>query len=677
MPNDEQLKIELSKLELPGLKRLATLWSSQSTTRSPRSIIGMGKAKTIRQLLEAMQSIFHIRGVLEKLSATQTRLYMKMLDAQPEILTLGQLSKFISMPVKNTEMELNVLKKYSLIFQRKNRERLTNNLDKCYPHLEISQYIKIDPKEQIWPLQYSLAELETGNDTGLETGNDIGNNAKDNAKDNRTKKEPLSISHQSIVARLKKTTEVEKELLCECLDHGGTLEINNLRHFFQLKNMLWEKSTIHLLDLGLLIDQHFFLGKLIRFLIIPEEVYACLEKDPFLLLRSVKKNRSVSNNRHICNDLDFYLNIKKLLLYICKRELGLAQSGKIKQIDFRETERILIAANINLFVEKSQIHQIELLLPIMSLLKMVRVKGEQIVLKQEFDQMIRIPCMELLQKICDLLRQKSVASNKAEQVFRPQYMDLPSWAFMKECMDYLSERGEALLFMLTSVLIKRHLVKQQYTDFNDLQNTYIELQKEFKAALFYLQLFGFIYIQFPERILKISQLGAHVFYDQPLEDRVEEGGIILNSDLTLLAIPEKLSIHSLTLLKAFAKLESFEDVYSFTLSKESFQEGLLLQESKDAFIDLLQKGSRQEISQSLTFEMDEWSAILPIVRITDDCVLVQTKKEEDMQLLLNNIRTREILIEILSDKAISIQPQKIGQLIQHCEKLNLIVKLTK
>ena len=653
-----RLKTKLEKFEIPELIRLANLWGAKPIRK--RTVL-------IGSLLQVMQDIFYIRTILEKLSITQTKLLTTIIEKYPEVMTLGELSKAISLPAKNTEMELNVLQKYSLIYQRKNRERLTNNLDKCYAYREIAEYIALPQKSQINPFELTLAKKFNENIIPTEW---------ENLTKTKASNEKREITNEKIELVFSKAKNLERLLIFECIKQGGIMEMNNVRHFFQIRNAAWEKHIKHLLDLGIILDVHFVADKFIRLIILPQEIFAYFQENPLSLFDKQKKSAR-TKKRIVCNDLDFFLNIKKLLLYISKRELGLAKSGKIKQIDFRETEKTLLVNNINLFVEKSQIHPIELLLPILHLMQLIRIKGEQIVLKQEIDKVMSASPLEFMEKVCDTLRKKRMSFHKVEQIFKPQYVVYPHWQTLVRCMDSITKQKEIAWFILLSHLIRESLMAEQIFDFKILQEKYDELKKEISGALFYLQLFGFINVQFPDRMLSISELGEYVFYNKPFSDRVEKGGIILNSDMSLIAIPEKLSLHALTSLKGFAKIENYENVYTFSLSKEYFQEGLLLKESKEKFIGYLSTGSKQKMSNSLLFQLDDWSTILPIIQITDDCVLVQTKKNEHMKLLLGNIQTKKILVQKLSDNSIIIDSGKISELIQHCEKLNLIVKLTK
>jgi hypothetical protein len=59
-----------------------------------------------------MKDEFYLKGVLEKLSATQVTIYTSILKSRSSILTLGEIARRISMPPVNAEMELAVLKRY-------------------------------------------------------------------------------------------------------------------------------------------------------------------------------------------------------------------------------------------------------------------------------------------------------------------------------------------------------------------------------------------------------------------------------------------------------------------------------------------------------------------------------------------------------------------------------------
>ena len=77
------------------------------------------------------------------------------------------------------------------------------------------------------------------------------------------------------------------------------------------------------------------------------------------------------------------------------------------------------------------------------------------------------------------------------------------------------------------------------------------------------------------------------------------------------------------------------------------------------------------------FLFDDWSKNLPIVVVTEDCVLLKTYDPHVMELLLGQIKGKKIVMEEISPEAILIDKSKIQDVIQISEKLNLIIKLIR
>ena len=94
-------------------------------------------------------------------------------------------------------------------------------------------------------------------------------------------------------------------------------------------------------------------------------------------------------------------------------------------------------------------------------------------------------------------------------------------------------------------------------------------------------------------------------------------------------------------------------------------------------IQFLRDSSKAELAQNLLFLFDDWSKNLPIVNITEDCVLVRTTDPHVMELLTGQIKGKKIIIEEISPEAILIDKNKIQDVIQVAEKLNMIIKLVR
>jgi len=437
----------------------------------------------------------------------------------------------------------------------------------------------------------------------------------------------------------------------------------------------WEEALLKLNELGLLIDDYYIDERFVRLLIMPVEVFALYSENP--ALPGDKKATKKRGEKKTVNDLDFALNVKKMIVYLGRKGLNLAKSGKIKQIDLKDTENKFLRPDIALFMEKSQIYQIELLLPLMRQMDIVRVKRDDVVLRNEYDAILEMDPLDLQKKVMQEITSGRDRRVRYEDVFEPMYVPFYEKAVFDECVSAIQKRGRVLFFVILATMIREKLILARSFRIKAFQQELAELKKELVSAFFYLQLLGLISVDYPDRFLEISELGALVFRGKALSRDDQKGGIILNPDMSLIAIPEKLSIEGLYLLKSFLEIKSFDNVYTFQLTRDSFLEGMLLKRDPQDLIDFLRKTCRSDLPQNLLFSIDEWSRSLPLVTITDECVLVQTQDPIHMDLLLGQITGKRFVTQKIGPTSILIEQDKIGETIQLAEKLNLIVRLVR
>ena len=667
MSEENVLQLELEKLDIPALKRVAQVWNIPK--------IGKDKKSIIKNLATAMNDPFYVRGILEKLSATQVVIYTSILKSKKNILTLGEISRKINLPPVNAEMELGVLKRYFLVYQRKNRERLTNNLDKYYFYPESGSVVKMDSNDKGEKFKIQIAKtLESREPVPEPWAKALG------LKKTQSKKfTPAVLSKTSgdegiekVIASL---NETERELLLECFLQGGMLEITRARELIASKKGKWEEILRRMNYIGLLQDEYYIDERFVRLLTMPAEIFTHLQVHPLLPIQ--KKGTKKRQEKVTINDLDFYLNLKKMIVYISRKGLNLAKSGKLKQIDLKETENRLLRPDIGLFIEKSEIYQIELLLPVMRLLDIVRVKRDDIVLRNDFDKILEQDPFKLMQTVITEIAEARNRRIQYEDVFEPLYVPFYKKEILDECVQHIMKKQKILYFVIIATMVREKLVLAKNFKVKNFQTELAELRKELTSALFYLQLLGLISVEYPDRQVEISTLGLSHFKGSALKRDDEKGAIIINPDMSLIAIPEKLSLRGLYVLKSFCELKSYDNIYTFQITRESFQEGILLKNDVKEFVELLRQTSKNELSQNLLFSIEDWSNSLPLVTITDECVVVQTQDSRHMELLLGQISGKKIVVEKISPTTILIDGDKIPDAIQYAEKLNLIVRLVR
>jgi hypothetical protein len=657
MSEENVLQLELDKLDLAALKRVANVWNLPK--------IGKDKKAIVKNIIESMQDEFQIKSILEKLSPTQVIIYTSILKSKKTILTLGEISRKISMPPVNAEMELGVLKRYFLVYQRKNRERLTNNLDKYYHYVESGQHVKLEHNDKGDKFRLSLVKFLQG----LDQVPDIWLKALGIKKKGSATPAQIAKAAQEDVLKqvLSSLSEIERTLISECFLQGGILEINKVREITASKRTKWEDLVRSMNATGLLQDVYYIDERFIRVLSMPTELFAYLQVNPILPLQ--KKGTRKRQEKVLSNELDFILNLKKLIVYISRKGLNLAKSGKLKQMDLKETENRLLRPDIALFLEKSEIYQIELLLPVMRILDIVRIKHDDIVLRNEFEKILQADAFRLMENIIGEIGEARNRRIQYEDVFESVYVPFFDRAIFDECVNYIKAKKKIYYFVIMASIIREKLVLSKYFRIKNFQPELHDLRRELTSAL--------IKVDYPDREIALSELGRHFLVGDSLATEDEKGGIIINPDLSLIAIPEKVSLRGLYMLKAFCELKSFDNIYTFQISRESFQEGMLLKNDVKEFVKFLSKVSKNELSQNLLFSVEDWSRALPLITITDECVVVQTQDSNHMELLLGQINGKRILQEKIGPTTILVDNAKVPDLIAYAEKLNLIVRLIR
>jgi hypothetical protein len=667
MENDSLLSQELTKLDILEIKKVATIWNIPNAASKDK------KALTTA-LLEAFTDEFYLRGVLEKLTTIQVSMFSLILKNK-NVQTLGEIVRKVSLQAINVEMELNVLRKFFLVYQRKNRERLTNNLDKYHAFEEIAALIKLDTNTKAEKFKLSMAKVygniphEKISETWLQA-------VRQSQKlDKSDKFSSLLATEASIAAVLNSLEDFEKDIIIKIFTHGGVVETEVLRSYIVVNRGKFEVTIPALLEKYIIFDHYYVDDKFIRVITLPIEVFDYLHKNP--IMPAAKKGTKQKQEKIVTNELDFFLNIKKLLSYISRKGLTLAKSGKIKQADNKRTEQELLKPDIDIFPEKGQVYQIELILPILRLMNMLDIKGENIVITGDMHEFQKKDILDLMNLVIHEVNDYRTKRLNFQEVFCALEVPFYDKPILDRCIKLIINNSSVNLSVIFANVVREQIVLSPGFRIKDFEHDLTELRKEIISAIFYLHLFGLLKVEYPYRNLMLSDLGKNYYQISKISKETEKGGIAINPDFSIIAFPEKCSILGINLLKAFTELKDFDRVYTFSLNKDAFQQGILLGFDPSLFVNFLKQSNKMELAQNLLFLLDDWSKNIPIVEVKEDCVLVQTNDVHVMELLIGQIRGKKIIIDEISPNAVLIDKQKIQDVILVSEKLNLIIKLVR
>ncbi|HRP69042.1 MAG TPA: helicase, partial [Turneriella sp.] len=532
---------ELGKLEKEQLLKVAEVWA---IPKPP------GEKKALIQLLyKTFIDPYHLKTVLEKLTPLQVKIYAVILNNK-QILTLGEVSRKIQLQPINVEKELAVLKHIMLLYQKKNRERITHNLDKYIPFDEFRKLVSTDGNPRGEKFQISIrreveqTSPEEHDSKYLTILGGKGKKPREYAE--------KAYKDETLAKTLATLSQGEMVLIDEAFTNGGIIEINAARIIMDEQKLPMEKTIRRLDAFQLLKDIYFIDERFVRILVIPLELFNYLKKTPLFPIRNDVKELT---ERTIENGFDFLLNLKKLLLFISNKGLTLSQSEKLRQADMKRSEASLIDIDINLFSEKSQMHQIEIILPLLRLFELVDLRDENVVLIENYEDFLKREPAELMRDLFNKILEAADKRMVGDEVFLP--VDLPFFKMpmIDTCVKLIENNEGMFVKVLLAELIRSRVIMTPGFKVRDFKNAYLEQRSMIVSAMIYMYLMGMLQVDYPKRFVNISQLGNHFFHEAPLTTESSSGAIILNPDGTLVAIPEKMSLHDLHLLKSFAELK--------------------------------------------------------------------------------------------------------------------------
>ena len=658
------LKEELEQLSHEKQVNVGEVWSLPKKE--------LQKKKLLPILEKILVDEYYIKGVLEKLTPLQVKIYTLIIKSNT-ILTLGEISRKIRMQPINVEKELAVLKYLLLVYQRKNRERITSNLDRYYPFEEISKLISTSTNQNAEKFKISIKrEIQFKRIEDLDKKY-IYFVTKGKKYDTPALIEKV-IEDDAFKNILASVSEQESVLIDEAFNNGGILEIHSARIILDEQKLDPEITLKKLDSLNLLKDTYYIDERFVRILSMPVEIFNYLVRNPiFIKEQGIKEQQ----DKIACNELDFILNLKKLLLFISNKGVTLSQSEKIKQSDRKKSEEYLISIDMNLFREKSQVYQIEIILPFLKLFELVAIKEENIILQPAFEEFLSKDPMDILKSLMELIVQASERRMVGNEVFLPIEVPFYKKEVIGHCVKIIHENGGVYSKVMIAQNIRENVILSPQFRITNFKSEYLRKRSFLLSSLFYMHLFGLLNVKYPQRWIELSPLGQHIFFEKELVTQDTKGALYVNPDATIMVMPDKLSIFSIHLLKSFTEIKGFDNVYTFQISKDSLQEGVLLGDNISEFKDLLTNISKNEIPQNIIFLIAEWTNELPIVHIEEGIVLLETSQPKLKEMLIGSLRDKDIIRRDISPTAMVIKKKKIPEVMATAEKLEMIVKLIR
>ncbi len=654
---------ELSKLSHYHLRNMVNVWGMPVRANCTKPTL-------ISKIMHYYMDDYYLKGVLENLTPLQVTILCVILESKT-VLTLGEISRSIRVQPINVEKELSVLKHFLLIYQKKNRARITSNLDKYPPYDEVKNRILTDKNIKGNKLRITIEKMVSTKDIDTFSKEYLHLLGKNISKDNLVTQATSTSFLEKVLTKL---SNEEAILIDEIFQNGGILEINHARLILE-ENKLNQEVAIRRLDnLQIVKDLYFVEHRFIRMLIMPVEFFEYLKENP-LVIREV--GITAMEEKILSNEFDFIINLKKLLLFISNKGFTLTQSQSIKQVDLKKTEEHMIDIDVSLFRKKSHIYQVEIALPILKLFNLVSLKTDHLILENNFEEFIKEDILVLLQDILAKIKETENKYTKGEGFFLPTSLSFYDQATFHECIEMIGTTGHISTKTIIAQMIREKVVLSPTFSIQEFRTSYMAEYKRLVSALLYMQLFGIITVYYPERTIELSEIGKYLFFQEPLTMESTKGCLYVNPDGSILAMKDEMSLFDIAILKAFCVLQEKSYVYNFILNRDSVQQGILLGYSIDKLHTLLVEKSKTKLPQNLSFWVEDWTKELPIIVIEEGVVLLETSNPQLKQLLVGQLRNSRIVLKDISPTTMIIDKTKIKDVMLLAEKFDMIVKLIR
>ncbi len=595
-----------------------------------RKLSALYNLKTVKEkeIIDSAVTSTGIHSILSNLDKKELLIVSTLYSGNNGI-TFRDIEKITGLKIEEIDDVSNRLMNKLLVYRIKNRQLLTNKMDKLYCIKEISGIINLSSKEKVSAHLDRLKKI-------LE-------------KQPQGKKGPPVLLNNREKALLKKI--ITRGFLLPFPEAGESSGSS----FNRLVTSLHEKRIIRIIhninndySAYLTIDEN-FIHKAVSF----------LDAEAMLSGGTV-------NNRFF-----FLLNILKVFDTISTYGLFLTKQGKFRKIDKKRITDSLFRLKAMGGTDIPRGEMLKLTMHVMSGLGCLRMEKDIAVttLKGLSDE-IRNP-LKFTVKIINSLKKKSTA----EENFPPPFI-IPSFNDIRTALYIISILRESeashLFMMITLELLSGEIKK----DIMKAVDNYETIEMRAEGSLNYLSLLGII--ETSGKRVKLSEPGLKAaagilgikHQDKSAEKRKS---IYINPDFTLIIPAEEIDSDALYFLLAYTDVVKYDFILHAVLSKNSIVKALKRGFDTDKFIEVLNRYSKNDIPQNLNYLLNEWTnqtIQLGINRI----VIMKTSHPTFIEDILHST-IKGCIVERISPHHAVIEMSSIDDIVKFARKHDAVISL--
>jgi len=588
------------------------------------------KSDNEKDIQQAILSAAGIHAVLKSLNAKELEIIKSVYDGGDGA-TLGELEKATHTTVPELEIHTTNLSQKLLLYVIKNRQLLTNKLDKIYGISEIAELINIkdtaDVHERLKKIKTAL-ETRAG-DAGL----------------------LQKISDAKIV-----------QFLRHLAASGGIVSFEEAAALITPSS--FNKTMGYIVQERLASIVHTISPEFRTFIILNEKLAPSI-------IGEMKKHDAPSTD-DIRNQYRFVLNILYTYDAISTFGLFLTKQMKFRKIDQKRITDSMIAIKeiTGKNIDPEETAQLALFfLNRMKCLSMHKDVASISIssLKNDFEEP-----QSLLMKILHSLE----LTDNFNELFLPM-TDIPSYRVISSILKTMTKLPEATLEHLRIITVTGLLASAPAR--NSLQET-IDLRQsmseQFLSALNLLCVTGIIdivkgHVQLSEIGMEIASRTARVKTTVPVPE--PRKCIYINPDFSLIIPAEEISSLSLYHIMTHTEITRDDVILNAMITRSSIvtahKRGLPLK----TFIDTLNAHSKNQIPQNMKFLLNEWSRQTLRITVTE-AVLLQTSHPTFLDELAFS-KKKSGLIEKLSPNYAIIDIKYLDDIVKIARKHDVVISL--
>jgi len=569
--------------------------------------------------------------ILSSLSENELKI-LKLVYSRKDYVTLGEIEKHLKVSIIETEDMTASLSGKLLLYTLKNRQLLSNRLDKIYTIKEISDVFNISELSDI------KGKLKKISDSMLKT-------------------------EKSFIRKLTASDNKIKSMLNPIIKSGG---ITSLTQLLKISPEDSINKTINTSIKNNLISAFHIMEY-------PFHTLVTVSEDLISELVS-NENENKTEDINIANRYSFTINLLHTFDTISTHGLFLTRLKKFRIIDRKRiTDAMIKITDIDgKIISQESVSQLTLfILKKLKCLKLqkditkITLKNIQKKLEQPQKLLIKIiNTLDLTEPTDDLFTSSLKIPDNNSVIIILKIL----WKVGNSAPDYL--KTASLTEMRISLLDdNENLNVEMYPDENKLNETFL-------AALNFLCILGIIEIK--KGLICLSDIGVETgtlaFKDKSkLVQREPVKSIYINPDFTII-IPEN-DIPSIALyhLLTHTKIVKDDVILHAVINRESVVKAQKRGMSLKGFEQALNSYSKNEIPQNMTFLLKEWANQTVKLEITDEILLKSSHPSFIDDILYSGIQAG--ITERISPTYAIIRKDFIDEIVKMAKKSDAIISL--